>query len=201
MAEYVAYPTFEYSAKRGFNPPGAAGTLIYEDLFYRLLDKVIPVACPNPHLTPCWQWQGNEQYTISHKHAGMIKVSKLAYAMYLPLEFNQTHRHRKRIALKTMSRCGLFDCVRPDHHVPLCSGSYVAWVNKPRERSHRAARNEWLNYHEMTHLEGMMMVSMGDPEDLLVQYAERINLSYLTLIDVWELRRQVREMEFNQWSC
>lgn len=202
MDECPVYPEFEYSQLIYFGPPAPAGSLFYEGLIERLLKKVVPSTNTLEHHPTCWEWQGNKQRLISHKYLGMMPIRTLSFALYLPEEYNKIYNITKnRMRLKFLTKCGNDDCIRPEHMIVTQTQLWRALLYPPQQRSEKTPRDEWLNFREMSHLGALIHCSVGDPERVITKFADRIQLPFHIVADIWESYVMQWKEQMKEWSC
>ena len=201
MDETVTYLSLPYSDLTHYSPPGPAGALIYEGVMDRIRDQTELETCPNPYLDPCWIWTGNTKQFISHKHIGMVSMKHLAFALYLPQEYNSLRkRSRKRLRITPYHRCSNDLCVRPDHLIAQESQTHFDWLVKPLIRGRRDRRDDELKYLEIRYITACIRIGVGDPSDGLVRLSERLKIPYLSLVTGWTNIKRMLEFEFSTYT-
>jgi hypothetical protein len=187
MDDTYTYPSFDYLNVTYYKPPGYSGTLFYQGVLQRYLNHITLETCSSRYLDPCWRWTGGSQHLLSHRYLGMVTVKLLSLALHLPEELNVARSMTaKRLRLHTTTRCGNEECLRPDHLALMHGKNRIAWDHRPVVRNPKKEREtEWLSLPEMDYLKAQMRMGAGDPSVFLINFAERINVSYMTVGEIW----------------
>lgn len=199
MAGHVEYPSFAYDRLLSFHPPGRASTVFYESLLRRFIDGMEPVDPGNPALDACWKWTGSRPF-LNHKYISNVTLKHLCFAMGFPHDYNRYCAKYRRVRITTINRCMHDWCCRPDHVLPQQAAVVQAWGHRPIKRNPKKYRDDWLTYPEAEWLKAAMRCGSANPEFELTTFAERINLPYLTVLELWEQFKNNLEKEFIECS-
>ena len=196
------YCGIPYAQCTNYTYPGETANFASREILERLVDKVTPEPCPVPYLEPCWHWQGTPQRLLYSRHLDRyVPVKHVAFAWAFSDDFERVMqalraRHGRRLVYKSINRCGMKSCVRPDHHIPHATEHYMHWINPPMRRDPRHPRDPWLTLPELQHLRALLWCQSGDPDFVLQKLSDKWNFNFYDLGDTWNNLKLEEEHRF-----